>query len=289
MASALHSVEYIKDERFTWWNQDFLRLLKTRVLGQRAATRLADFGIGEGHWSLSLVEAFGNIEEVTGVDRHPEWCQRAAAKYSKMAPHVTFHGVAADAHATSLADAAFDVVTAQTLLMHSLEPQRILREMVRVAKDGGLIMCAEPVNHMNWTQLFELRHYCSPEERARFYGIWIRFLELVKVSRGDQDMGLRLPTLFSRCGLEDVRAWFSDRVDAEPAQGFNLAGLEEELNRDWVKRGLIEVGVSDAEIAFIRNVFGRVRGQAPPELDIIVHPSTLIVCVGTVGPQARGS
>ena len=285
MSSALHSLDYIKDERFGWWNQDFLRLLKARVLGERIATHLADFGVGEGHWSLNLVEAFGGILDVTGIDRHEEWCRRAADKYAKLAPQVSFHPVAADAHATPLPSETFDIVTAQTLLMHSVSPQLLLREMIRVAKRGGLVICAEPVNHMGWALPFELRHYCSPDERARFYGIWARFLEIVKSTRGDQDVGLRLPTLFSRCGLDDIHAWFNDHVDFEPSRSFTLESLEEELQRLWVMQALQQAGVDDTEIAFVRSIIARVRSVAPPELDFVVHAPLHILCVGTVGTR----
>jgi SAM-dependent methyltransferase len=289
MSSTLHSVEYIKDERFDWWNQDFLRLLKARILGNKVATRLADFGVGEGHWSLSLVKAFDDIAEVTGIDRDPEWCKRAAAKYRQMAPHIAFFPVTADAHTSSLANAAFDVVTAQTLLMHSVTPQIILREMVRVAKPGAVILCAEPVNHMGWAQLFELRHYCSPTERARFYGIWISTLESAEASRGDQDMGLRLPTLLSRCGLENIRAWFNDRVNFEPASEFSLDFLQDELGREWVMRALDAAGVDAVEIAFVRAMIERVRAHAPPDVDFVVHAPMHILCAGTVGYKAHTS
>ncbi len=282
MSDAPHSAEYIRDERFDWWSQDFLRLLKKRALSDKIATRLADFGVGEGHWSLGLVEAFGDLKEVTGVNREREWCERSAKKYAELAPHIAYQAVEADASATPLLEDAFGVVTAQTLLMHSRMPEKIVAEMIRVAKPGGVIICVEPVNHLNWAQTLELKNYFSPTERAEFHGIWIRFVDFIKSCRGDQDMGLRLPTMFKRSGLENIRAWSNDGVQLEPINSFNIDFLEDELSRDWVKEALVGAGVSSAEIAFVRTIVKRVREEKPRELDYVMHTPINIICVGTV-------
>lgn len=282
MSVTPHSAAYIDDDRFDWWSPDFLRLSMTRAVGDRIVTRIADFGVGEGHWSLGLVGALPDLKEVTGVDREDEWLRRSAAKYSALAPHIDFHAVEADAGATPLPDAAFDLVTAQTLLMHSLAPEKVLAEMRRVAKPGSVILCVEPVNHMNWAQTLELTHFCAPEERARIIGIWLRFVEVLKSRSGDQDIGLRLPTLFQRAGLQNIRAWSNDRVRLAPIEEFDMDFIEEELSRARVAEALTEAGVGEEDLAFLRRVAERARGQKPCELDYVLRAPINIVCVGAV-------
>jgi SAM-dependent methyltransferase len=282
MSATPHSAEYIDDDRFDWWSPDFLRLSVTRAVGDRVVTSLADFGVGEGHWSLGLAAALPDLTEVAGVDRESEWLRRSAEKYAALAPRIAYRAVEADASATPLPDDAFDLVTAQTLLMHSLAPEAILAEMRRVAKPGGVILCVEPVNHMNWAQTLELTHFCAPEERARIIGIWLRFVEVLKSRSGDQDIGLRLPTLFERAGLQNIRAWSNDRVRLTPIEEFDMDFIEEELSRARVAEALIEAGVGEEDLAFLRRVAQRAREQRPRELDYVLRAPINIVCAGAV-------
>jgi hypothetical protein len=43
-----HSAEYLDDDRFEWWNPDFLELLAQRWCLAEAQS-LADIGVGLGH------------------------------------------------------------------------------------------------------------------------------------------------------------------------------------------------------------------------------------------------
>ncbi len=282
MSDALHSEEYIVDDRFEWWNRDFLQLLKVRVAGDKTVTRMCDFGVGAGHWSLGLVGVFETLKEVTGIDRELEWCERSTKKYAELAPHIAYRAVNADATATSLPSGIFDVVTAQTLLMHSLTPEEIIAEMRRVAKPGGVIICVEPVNHLNWAQTLELTHQWSAKERAMFYSVWIRFLDYLKVQRGDQDIGLRLPTLFKRAGLQNIRVWSNDRVEIKPVNEFNLDFIEEELSRDRTMSELIGSGIIPEELEFVRTMISRAREEKPTGLDYVVRAPINVICVGSV-------
>jgi hypothetical protein len=135
---------------------------------------------------------------------------------------------------------------------------------------------------VNWTQILELQYYCSPRERAEFYSIWIRFVDFIKGQRGDHDIGLRLPTLFKRLGLDHIRAWSNDRVQLNPANGFNIDFFEAELNRDRVMNALVDAGVSTAEIDFVRTIVKNVRDKRPHEIDYVVQAPINIICVGVV-------
>lgn len=276
-----HSADYIHDERFDWWSEDSLRLLKARAVGDKIVTRLADFGVGEGHWSLALARVFDDLRGVAGVDREAEWVRRSAEKYAARAPHIAYEAIEADASATPLADDVFDIVTAQTLLMHSLAPEKIVAEMVRVAKPGGTVICVEPVNHLNWAQTLELVYFCAPAERARLFGVWARYVDVVRSRRGDQDIGLRLPTLLGRAGLRNIRTWSNDRVHLTPVGEFDIDFLAYELRRDDVAEALACAGVGADDIAFLQSLMRCVREEKPPALDYVLRAPINIVCVGT--------
>ncbi|MGQ0574335.1 MAG: class I SAM-dependent methyltransferase [Pseudonocardia sp.] len=107
--------------------------LHARVLDVTAAgpgTALLDLGCGPGVFSRAAVDR-GAL--VTGVDHDPQAVRHAAAEV----PDVTFQ--VGDAHELDLRDGSFDVVAAVQLLTHVANPLRVLREMGRVARPGGVV------------------------------------------------------------------------------------------------------------------------------------------------------
>lgn len=94
--------------------------------------QLLEVGCGTGHWSRFFAEQ-GFL--VTGVDLSPEMIRRASAK---AIPDARF--LVADAGALPFADGEFDVAVAITLLEFAADPRRILEEMARCVRRGGLLV-----------------------------------------------------------------------------------------------------------------------------------------------------
>ena len=61
--------------------------------------------------------------------------------------------VRGDATEIPLPSESFDVVTCQTVLMHLAQPADALREMLRILRPGGLLVCVEPNNLWNYLRL----------------------------------------------------------------------------------------------------------------------------------------
>ena len=275
-----HSAEYISDTRFGWWNDDFVRLLVARAAGGRKVERLADFGVGEGHWSLTLARALPDLEHVAGIDREPEWCKRSAGKYARLQTALRYEPILADVAATPLPSGSFDLATAQTLLMHSTAPERIVQEMARVVRPGGTVLCVEPINIANHAMLTQLEPYCSPVERAEIFRIWLVYYKHIKHILGDYDIGGRLPDLLAGAGLVNIRTYMNDKVEVSAAADFNLDHLAEEIGNPRVSDGLRAAGIGPGDFSLMHEIIGRVGNAMPPPFASALSASPIIICMG---------
>jgi len=137
-----HSAHYLNDTRDLWWNRDFLALLAQRA-GLADVRRALDVGAGHGHWTRTVAGLLSPQARITGVEREEAWVQRATEATVGDA-RIDF--VQGDAQALPWPDETFDLVTCQTLLIHVRDPAVVLREMSRVLRPGGVMVCAEPNN-----------------------------------------------------------------------------------------------------------------------------------------------
>ena len=144
-----HSALYFGATRDHWWHLDQLELCVKRFELQ-SSTRILDVGAGIGHWGRLLARVLAKPVALTGVDREGEWVaeatRRAAKDLESGLIQGTFQYLQGDARALAFADASFDLVTCQTLLIHVAEPRDVLREMARVLRPGGRLVVAEPNN-----------------------------------------------------------------------------------------------------------------------------------------------
>ncbi|MFH1335162.1 MAG: class I SAM-dependent methyltransferase, partial [Candidatus Zixiibacteriota bacterium] len=107
-----------------------------------------------------------------------------------------------------------DCAMCQTLLMHLEKPELALAEMTRVIKPGGLVMCAEPDNLSSTL----VKHYSSlpeldlEEELLCHKVALIGYQGRIKLGRGDESIGCKIPMMMSRLGLQEIDVRLNDRV-----------------------------------------------------------------------------
>jgi len=212
-----HSEEQFGRQRDFWWNADFLDLMAERWQ-LRAATSLADIGCGLCHWSRLLYPYLQRPARFAGVDRERRWIEAAERLFRRTFPEVTprlltfTHGDATD---IPLADATFDVVTCQTVLMHLARPLDGLREMVRITRPGGLVVCVEPSNLWNYVPFTSLTPNEPTETIVDQFEFWLRCHRgRIKSGEGDHNVGDLVPGYFAQLGLHDISVYQSDRVPA---------------------------------------------------------------------------
>lgn len=233
-----HSAEYFGEARDFWWNGDFMALMAERWnLSQ--ARRILDAGCGVGHWGRALAPFLSPDAEVTGVDREPEWVEKAAA-IAKAKGLSRFSYRQGDANALPFNDAHFDLVTCQTLLIHVPDPRATLKEFLRVLKPGGLLVLSEP-NNLAGSLVRDSSNFDGDigalTDAVRMQALCER--GKAALGRGNNSVGDLLPGLLHETGLKGIQAYLSDKAtltlphQSTPGQAAALAETADWLARDF--------------------------------------------------------
>ena len=209
-----HSAEFFGEQRDFWWNRDFLDLMARRWRLDEVSS-LADIGCGVGHWSRLLYSYLRPHARLAGVDREPRWVAEAAENFRRAFPGVSpdlysFHE--GDATKLPLPDESFDTVTCQTVLMHLADPKAALREMLRILRPGGLLICVEPNNMLNLMAPSSITDDEPVEVIVRRFEFWLRqHRGRMAAGEGNHSIGELLPGYFAELGLRDIAVHQADR------------------------------------------------------------------------------
>lgn len=217
MEPQAHSAEQFGPQRDFWWQRDFLELMATRWRLCEASS-LADIGCGQGHWSRLLYPYLRSPARLVGVDREPRWVTEAAANFQRAFPQATarqFAFLLGDAVKIPLPDNGFEVVTCQTVLMHLEHPVEALREMLRILRPGGLLICAEPNNLWNYLPITSLTAAQPVEKLVSQFELWLRYHRgKARLGQGDHTLGDLLSGYFAQVGLTQIEVALSNRAAA---------------------------------------------------------------------------
>ncbi len=255
----LHSEQWLADaNRDFYWNRDQLQLVAGRLGLQRAKTML-DVGCGKGHWTFLLASVLPTDIAVTAVDQEPEWVRSARARAQELALSDRFEFRDGDVMALDFPDATFDLVTCQTLLMHLPDPQAALRELLRVTKPGGVVLCAEPNSLSSYVMLSSVNVLDPIDEILDVFRFGLT-CERGKASlgEGNDSIGNLLPGYFAGIGAVDVQSFACDKVhtlhppyageEQSALRDYYLSGAERTLwPRPTAKRYFLAGGGSESE------------------------------------------
>ena len=208
-----HSAEYFGDTRDYWWNLDFLELMGKR-LSLDGVQDVLDVGSGVGHWGQLLANVIPTSARVQGVDRDPLWVEKAAARAAAQGLADRFTYRVALAEKLPFANATFDLVTCQTVLIHTPDPGAVVDEMVRVARPGGLVLAAEP-NNVAGALMFDSVSFHDPVDeiiaRVRLQLICER--GKAALGEGNNSIGDLVPSLFAERDLVNICVYLNDKAD----------------------------------------------------------------------------
>jgi SAM-dependent methyltransferase len=226
-----HSAAYFGRERDFWWNQDYLELLASRFqLGN--VRSVLDVGAGVGHWGMLLTSVLSPEATVVGIEREPQWVEAASRRAASLGLSSRCRYQGGTAEAIPFEDGSFDLVTCQTVLMHVPDARAVIREMLRTASPGGLIIAAEPNNRATLLTDTAVNIEASVDDRIdliRFYLTCER--GKAASGEGNSSIGDLLPGLFAEEGLVEIESYLSDKASfiVSPYDSEERRALKEEL------------------------------------------------------------
>jgi SAM-dependent methyltransferase len=131
----------------------------------RPGARAIDIGCGPQGILDLLAERVGLRGSVVGLDSSAQFVA-AARQFAADRGLDNVEVIQADAKATQLPRASFDLVHTRLVLVNVAEPERVVDEMVALARPGGIVASyeADYILHIchpmisAWTRLFEVFH-----------------------------------------------------------------------------------------------------------------------------------
>jgi len=155
--------------------------------------RVLDVGAGSGEFSARVAEAYPDAQ-VLGVELLQASVEHARQRHATLAPRLRFE--TGDAFALAQPDNSFDLVANRHMIQSVPHVEKILAELVRVAKPGGHVhVLAED---------YSMLHMMSGPLDADVF--WRKGpVEFSERTGTDSRIGRRAWTLLRAAGLRDVR------------------------------------------------------------------------------------
>jgi SAM-dependent methyltransferase len=169
------------------------------LLGLSPGGRVLEVGCGLGDDARRLLQLVGEEGSVVGLDSSAELLKEARANN----PGVDWRD--GDAHELSFPDQSFDAVRTERTLQHVETPERVLGEMVRVVRPGGVVLACEP----DWGTVA-----ISGDRQDLVDVVGTGAEAMIRHPR----VGRALPAMLIDAGLSDVRVG----VEALPIRDFDL-------------------------------------------------------------------
>lgn len=160
--------------------------------------RVLDVGVGTGQLARALAHRVSPLGMVIAVDRDPEQLAAALrmARQDGECGLVDFRlGESAALPLTAHEHGSFDIVHSRFALEHSTQPQRVVSEMVRAARNGGRIILQD-VDHSL------LRLSREPEG---FGALWQAYVRAFSASQCNPFVARDLVHLMVRAGARPTR------------------------------------------------------------------------------------
>jgi len=205
--------EMLIEQRKFMWHKDTIDKLAV-WLELKPGMTAVDVGCGLGNLGYTYWPYFGKGGHYFGVDSSEELVREAGEAAKEWATEGEAKFTIDDAYKLPFSDNFADWVMCQTLLMHLEKPELALAEMIRVAKPGGLIMCNEPDN----LSVMLIKPYWSMPELDIEEELLIKKVHLIchkghiKLGRGDNSIGSKVPAMMKKLGLTEIGARMNDKV-----------------------------------------------------------------------------
>jgi ubiquinone/menaquinone biosynthesis C-methylase UbiE len=206
------------------------------ALDLRAGERVLDVGCGTGVFLPAVAAVVGSGGRVVGLDHSEAFLREARARVADQGLEAVVSLVSADAQRLPFDDDSFDAAHTERVLMHLEDPDGAIRELRRVVRPGGRVVCAEihargaAMDHPDHELIERLTQAASHMRNP-----W---------------MGLELRRRFVSAGLEDVRVQAVINVEEtlDPEEATEFRALAKELTASGVLDRASAEGVVDTMV-----------------------------------------
>ena len=248
-----HKWQIIEERKFMWHPSQVERLAS--AIGLSAGMSVADIGCGLGYLGWTYWKYFGQCGTYTGIDCSSKLVLEATELSQSWSRGGEASFITGDCYNVPLEDNSVDVCMCQTLLQHLEHPTKAVKEMVRVTKPGGTVVCKDLDNvsrHMkiSYSSVTEDQQIESILFQKRMKLIYAKGRK--KLGRGDMGIGSRIPRLMHEAGLSQIEGFCNERLEflippyedpeqkkrIDIIQRFNVEATEEEKKKakeDYMK------------------------------------------------------
>jgi 2-polyprenyl-3-methyl-5-hydroxy-6-metoxy-1,4-benzoquinol methylase len=253
-------LDYLQKGRFLYHNDDYLEFLVKKVWGLSTAIKIADFGCGYGYMGIKLLPLLTSGSEYTGIDKAVPLLEAADKIYAQMPyPH---QFVESEVYQVPFEDNSFDVTVSHAVLMHLEKPIEALKEMIRVTREGGLVITCN-ANRTAHSALLYIDEVNLLE--AVPLGLPQQLNKDIRQKTGiDYDIGIKTPVLMDRAGLKDIGCRISDCAvclfptmeESEKKRLFDALcneGLGSPMEPDWDSK-MLSHGVNPNDIKAMKDL-----------------------------------
>ena len=205
--------EMLVHQRQFMWYPDSLEKFSA-WLELRHGMTAVDVGCGLGYLGYTYWPYIGKGGTYVGIDHSDKLINDAREAAKEWAEGGTVDFICGSVYDIPLPDNHADIVMCQTLLMHLEFPEKALKEMTRIAKPGGLVVCKEPDN---LSSTLAKPFHSLPEFDLDTILLFTKVSLIcrqgrLKLGKGDFNMGSRVPHLMKESGLIDIDLRMNDRV-----------------------------------------------------------------------------
>ena len=160
---------------------------------------MVELGCGQGRLAILLARMVEGHGEVLGLDSSVE-VVRQATRGARALGTSNLEFEVGDVYDLPLPDGFADVVVCSSLLCSLSDVDGVVREMLRVTVKGGLLAVAEPAGEQQFYDPDSRRFtYLSEKLNRAFRRGW-------RARGADQGVGLRVPEILLRNGVEEIAA-----------------------------------------------------------------------------------
>ncbi|MFX0211228.1 MAG: class I SAM-dependent methyltransferase, partial [Candidatus Hodarchaeota archaeon] len=197
--------KFLIEQRKYQWFEDTVDKLAT-WMHLKHGMIVVDVGCGLGQLGLLYWPHFGKKGRYIGLDISHKLLRDAKKTAKTWIKKGKSYFITADAYKLPFSDAFADCVMCQTLLYHLTTPQRALEEMVRIVKPEGIIVCKD----LDYLSTFLAKDFTSlPELTLKEQLLSAKVLLIshkgrIKLGRGDNSIGRKIPIMMKEAGLVDI-------------------------------------------------------------------------------------